>query len=136
MAKRRYRRYRRARGRWSSNIQRIRDNYPTISAGAVSQSYTICQNPVQDALTVSNQFTVKNAEASMDIEAYLPNAFENIEYYIMYVPEGYGIDGDLPFKHPEWIMAYKFVGTANTSSDSQTVSLLLLLELKLDFLED
>ena len=58
----------------------------------------------------------------MDIEAYLPNAFENIEYYIMYVPEGYGIDGDLPFKHPEWIMAYKFVGTANTSSDSQTVS--------------
>lgn len=111
MAKRRYRRYRRRRGRWSSNIQSLR-----LSGVAESEdfgdSYTIAQNPVQSNTTVSQQYTVKNIEITGQIESNAQANYnvENIQYYIIYVPEGYPISLDLPYSHPEWIMAYKYIG--------------------------
>lgn len=128
MARRRYRQrsYRR-RGRWSSNIQNL---FLTGTAQPSTQtepyfgdSVTLAQNPGQSQ-SVSQQYTVKNVEVSGNIETISSSSNWNIEevtYYIMYVPEGYAISTALPFQHPEWIMAYKYYGSAvisNTGSSS------------------
>lgn len=129
MAKyRRYRKYsRRKHAKWSSNIQRISENYPGVPSGVQGNSITICQNPFQNTQTVSQTFTVKNVEIAAQLELFnlsTPANVDNVEYYILYVPQGYGISVDLPFEHPEWIMAYKFIGTglsttSLTDSNSQ-----------------
>jgi hypothetical protein len=116
MARKRYRRYRRSKGRWSANIQRIHMTGEAPSDQVFGDTLTIAQNPVQSATTVSQQYTVKNIEISGQLEAGLgtggASSIEDVTYYIMYVPEGYPIDLNLPFAHPEWIMAYKYIGQA------------------------
>lgn len=104
---RRYRRYRKT-GRWSTNISRIATTDPALQ-GPFANSITIAQNNTStSSSTISQTFTVKNVEVSGILEAQ--GNIDNIEYYIMYVPQGYAIGTNLPFEHPEWIMAYKFVG--------------------------
>lgn len=128
MAKRRYRRYRRRRsGRWSSNISTIRDQLANVPSGDGGSWITLAQNPVQTLSSVSQNFTVKNIEIAAQLEVSTtgnPHNIENIEYYIMYLPEGYPQELDLPNRHPEWIMAYKYIGTgigaaALTTSNAQ-----------------
>jgi hypothetical protein len=116
MAKRRYRRYRRSRGKWAANIQRLNGSGTVIAGGPLVEYVTIAQNPAQNASAVSQIFRVKNVEIACQLESVYPQ-LENIEYYIMFVPEGYPLpeNGDLPFKHPEWIMAYKYIGNGVNS---------------------
>lgn len=120
MARRRYRRYRRLRGRWSANISRINLSGVAEVGQRFGDSLTIAQNPTQSNTTVSQQYTVKNIEISGQLEG--GTNIEDVAYYIMYVPEGYAINLDLPFNHPEWIMAYKYIGqSGNYSSGSDFV---------------
>lgn len=113
MAKKYYRRRYRRRGRWSSNIQPISETF-TAEPGVTGNSYTIAQNPAQSNNTVSIQYTAKNIEAAFCIETLqsTTGAIDDLTYYIMYVPQGYTISLDLPLNHPEWIMAYKFIGNS------------------------
>ena len=132
MARRRSRRYyRRKTGKWSSNIQNIRLTGPVNAATTENptvffgDSYTLAQNPGQINTTVSQTFTGKNIEVSGQLEAEgSSSAFaygvEDITYYIMYVPEGYPIGLNLPYQHPEWIMAYKYLGQGMASTTSST----------------
>ena len=125
MAKYRRRRfYRRKTGKWSSNIERINLSGTTTAGVRFGDSYVIAQNPGQNNSSVSQQYTVKNIEVSAQLEAPTPsNDIEEICYYIMYVPEGYPVGLQLPFTHPEWIMAYKFIGqgaSATQASNYQT----------------
>lgn len=107
-----YRRYRRKLGKWSPNIQRISQSGNAPNNSVFSDFVTIAQNNTStSSTTISQIFTVKNIEVSAQLEAGTPNAIENLEYYIMYVPQGYLLDANLPFAHPEWIMAYKYIGT-------------------------
>lgn len=120
---RRSRRYRRRSARWSSNIQKINLTGTTTAGQAFGDSFTLAQNPAQSDNSVSQQFTVKNIEVSGQLEAqYTATSYytniEDIVYYIMYVPEGYAIGLDLPTKHPEWIMAYKYIGQAASSNSA------------------
>jgi len=118
--------YKRRSGKWSSNIQRIRLIGDAGTPGFFGDTFTIAQNPGQDNLAVSQIYTVKNIEISGQLEAQgvtspqIGNAskIQEVTYYIMYVPEGYPIDITLPDKHPEWIMAYKFIGQAASAADS------------------
>lgn len=126
MAKRRYRRYRRARGKWAANIKRIAGD-GVVSANTPFVDYiTVAQNPEQEDTAVSQIFRVKNIEIACQVETQKPQV-ENLEYYIMYVPEGYPLpeDRSLPIKHPEWIMAYKFIGNATSSSAISSSSIYL-----------
>lgn len=122
MARRRYRRYRRSKSRWSANIQRIRSTGEALPDQVFGDTVTIAQNPVQSNTTVSQQYTVKNIEVSGQLEsANLETSSYNIEdiaYYIMYVPEGYPINLELPYAHPEWIMAYKYIGQGSSAYDT------------------
>ena len=134
MAKyRRYRRYYRRKGRWSSNIQPISETF-TAEPGTTGNSYTIAQNPAQTSNSVSIQYTAKNIEAAFCIETLqsTTGAIDDLTYYIMYVPQGYAISLDLPMNHPEWIMAYKFIGNSQMYvSNSKPLSLKLILDVPL-----
>lgn len=110
MARRRSRRFRRSSKRWSSNIQEIGGLF-SATAGTWSNSETIIQNPVQTPSLVTQRYTVKNVEISFDIDGVDTNYIEGITVYIMFVPQGFTVTDDYNLQHPEYIMAYKYLGS-------------------------
>lgn len=114
--RRRSRRYYRKKGRWSANINNINT---TSEFNSVSSNfaYTVLQqNPAQSQLTVSQQYTVKNVEMTYEIETRLGvdgGAVENLQAYIIYLPQGMVVTETLPYNHPEYIMAYRWLGSPN-----------------------
>ena len=120
MARKNYRRrYYRRKGRWSANIKNLSDQ-ETVTQGVFGNSVDLCLNPIQNDITVSQQYTVKNIELSVFLE--VPNSttnyerlIEGVEHYIMYVPQGMNLTTDFNLEHPEYIMAYNYQG--NPSSD-------------------
>lgn len=120
MARRRYRRYRRRRAKWSPNLQVLRGSgiAPSINTapdnGTFADFITIAQNNTTTSQnSISQIFTVKNVEVSAELESN--GSVQNVEYYIMFVPEGYALAKNLPEVHTEWIMAYKYIGTPLSS---------------------
>lgn len=123
MARRTRRRFRRKAGRWSPNIQQIRLSGTAEANSNFGDSITIAQNPGQSNTTVSQKYTVKNVEISGLFEIDTTSTasgslIEQLTYYIMYVPEGYPININLPTNHPEWILAYKYVGQSYNNSST------------------
>ena len=113
MARKSYRkRYYRKKGRWSANIKQISGS-ETAGSGNFFIFKTLCQNPAQNDSSVSQQYTVKNVDLSYILETQdsQKGVFENCIAYIMYVPQGMTIDYNYPYNHPEYIMAYKFIGS-------------------------
>lgn len=113
---RRYRKYtRRGRGRWSSNIQEIETTAYTIAPNTKgADSVTLVTNPLQSSLGVSQTYTVKNVECSFTFSASNANAvytLEDLAVYIMYVPQGMNLTNEYNLEHPEYIMAYKYIGS-------------------------
>lgn len=112
---------------WSTRLTNFSGSQSVASGGSWVIYYNLCQNPAQSSDTVSNKFTVKNIDCTLILEnaSNEYNAYaENFQFYVMYIPQGYIPSGtpsayaDVPFNHPEWIMAYRFVG--NLMSDSST----------------
>ena len=103
-------------GRWSANIDNIIEDI-VFQAGTSGYSLvTLQRNPVQSSSSVSQQYTVKNIELTYEFEVSDPqslSAIENLQAYIMYVPQAMTIDETLPFTHPEYIMAYRWLGSPN-----------------------
>lgn len=102
-------------GRWSANIANI-TNELTIDgiAGPFYTSILLTQNPIQTTTTVSQQYTVKNIELNATIETQVVSGniwIEELAIYIMYVPQGMNITQNYAFEHPEYIMAYRYIGT-------------------------
>lgn len=121
MARYRRRRYYRRKGRWSSNIYNINTSQDIPTGIGNADSITLAQNPVQSTTGVSQTYTVKNIELSSFIETdssanlqYL----ENIQHYIMYVPQGMAISPDYPQQHPEYILGYYYQGNPVEDIDS------------------
>lgn len=120
----RRRRYYRRKGRWSTNIKDLADEQTFTASQWSGNSIDLCLNPIQDSLTVSQQYTIKNVELSVSIDlpggsaTALFNSLEQIQHYIMYVPQGMNLTTDYNLEHPEYIMAYYFQGPPN--SDSST----------------
>lgn len=114
----RYRKYsRRSKGRWSPNIQEI--GTTTVQAPANNTfyyTYTLAFNPTQVNTAVSQKYTVKRIEVSYYIDQDIVQAsgvenLEDITAYIMFVPQGMTITADYNIQHPEYIMAYQFLGS-------------------------
>ena len=123
MGKYRRRRYTRRRGRWSSNIQEISYAYAPLQ-GVWSEAETIMTNPAQSVLGVSQRYTVKNIELTVMFEADSDGTslFEDLTCYIMYAPQGMVVDTNYNIQHPEYIMAYKFIGNPHGDNVSQEFS--------------
>jgi len=117
MAKyRRYRKYsRRSYGKWAANIQEISNTILTLDQGVNYTTYTLAFNPTQLNTAVSQTFTVKNFEISSIINIPLESGgtlrhWEDFAAYIMFVPQGMNVTASYNNEHPEYIMAYKFLG--------------------------
>lgn len=125
MARKSYKkRYYRRRGRWSVNIKDINDEQ-NLHAGWNGNSVDLCLNPIQNDITVSQQYTVKNIELSvfMEYQDATPNYLEDVQHYIMYVPQGMNLTTDYNLEHPEYIMAYYFQGNPYTDQTVPTYKL-------------
>lgn len=122
---RRYRKYsRRSHAKWSPNIQEV--GTTTVQAPANSifyQSFVLSFNPTQVNTAVSQIYTVKRIEVSFYIDSDIgtyPQDLEDIAAYIMFVPQGMTVTQDYNVQHPEYIMAYKLLGSP--SFDTQATS--------------
>jgi len=117
------RRYYRRKGRWSANIKTLTSQTINLPANSSFFSTTdLCTNPIQSESTVSQQYTVKNVELNYEIDALAPNIVEGLTSYIMYVPQGMTVTETYPNQHPEYIMAYRFLGSPNYDNDSVTAT--------------
>ena len=125
---RRYRKYsRRNRNRWSSNIQELgTTTIQSTQLGANSYHFTLAFNPTQINTAVSQLYTVKNFEVTFAIDLVSTSDvitdLEDVTAYIMFVPQGMYVTPDYNLQHPEYIMAYKFLGSPMndiTSSQAQ-----------------
>ena len=121
MAKyRRYRKYTRRRHIWSSRLQNFSGAQSVATNTEFVIYYNLCSNPVQSQDTVSQKYTVKNISCQMELatEDYIdPRYVENLQAYICFIPQGYIPTGtpsayaDVPYNHPEWIMAHRYFGS-------------------------
>jgi len=115
----RYRKYSRRRfgKRWSTRLSSINVTQLVAANQQFFVFRTLATNPAQDDNTVSQRFTVKNVNVQVNIEdaassgTTTPSIVENLQHYILYIPQGYTLTADTPFEHPEWIMAYRFIGS-------------------------
>lgn len=117
MARRRYRRYRRRHGRWSPNIVKVSNTNNAVS-GEFYNYENLALNSSTNSTGVAQVFTVKNFEITFTLEtesnspdAGLASTLESITAYIMFVPQGMTLTSTYYADHPEYIMAYKYLGS-------------------------
>lgn len=118
---RRTRRYRRRSGRWAANIQEIGTTTVLLSGpdGAWYRDFTLAFNPTQLNTAVSQVYTVKNFEVTFEFNGVDGSGYiEDVVAYIMFVPQGMQVSTSYNLDHPEYIMAYKFLGSP--TSDTPT----------------
>lgn len=124
----RYRRYYRKSGRWAANIQEINANL-IAQPGIFSQAETLVTNLSQENTRTSQTYTIKNVEITFTIDTEYPSTsqqsgqrgidLEGITVYIMYVPQGMNVTNDYNINHPEYIMAYKYIGSPQNEIANQ-----------------
>lgn len=112
---RRSRRRRFRRSRWSSNIIDIGPNdfVLTEPQGWNHTEYTLVTNPDYSNSLTSNLYTIKNVDVALSFDmtgATSHSAIENLQFYIMYVPQGMTVEQDYAIQHPEYIMAMRYFG--------------------------
>ena len=140
---RRYRKYsRRGRTRWSSNII---DIGPSDFVLATNSDWnfteiTLITNPDYSSSLTSNLYTIKNVEVALNFDsssASLGN-IENLQFYIMYVPQSMYVGQDYAIKHPEYIMAMRYYGEpgleTGTGQTNVSVSNTYRIKTRLSFL--
>ena len=132
---------------WSTRLQNF-SGAQSVAANTQVILYTnLCTNPAQTDSTVSNKYTVKNVCVDFEIakddltsSTGQSDWLENFQFYIMYIPQGYIPTGtpsaykDVPFDHPEWIMAYRYTGPpmADSSTSYPPIRVKTRLARKLD----
>lgn len=121
MAKRTYYRRRRYRRKiWSTRIKNFSGNQLATGGSNFVIYQNLCTNPAQTDDTVSNKYTVKNINLQLELSnnSTASGYVENLQAFVVFVPQGYIPTGvpaayaDLPYDHPEWIMAHRFYGSA------------------------
>lgn len=75
---------------------------------------------IKNDSTETSNLTVRGFNMSLYAEMISSSAnsslIEKVEFFIMFIPEGYNVSVNLPFTHPEWILNYQFQGTPNGDS--------------------
>ena len=120
MARKSYKKFRRyyKKNHWSPNILTLADTTLTAALGNFSATSTLCTNPTVSSTSISQPFTAKNFEITFTLESASSTSnqeLEGITAYIMFVPQGMNINEQYHINHPEYIMAYKYLGSPSTS---------------------
>ena len=103
--------------RWSSNIGSFRIICTKNDWSAQDEDLVtlyryepLCLNPAQSNQTVSQEFTVKNVEIQLVCQSRQYDKLDDITIYIMFRPQGMNVDDTYPESHPEFILAWRFMG--------------------------
>lgn len=124
MARYRRRRFRKRSAKWAPNIKEFNAEALTETLGKFYNAAVLATNPVQSEALVSQVYTVKNFEINFsietpmtsDAETQVAGKIENLTAYIMFVPQGMNITANYNIQHPEYIMAYKYLGSPTADS--------------------
>lgn len=111
---RRRRTYRKRFSKWAPNIAEFNASDLGTAQGKFFNNIQLTYNPAQSTQLVSQTYTVKNMEITFSFEspgAFQDTSIEALCVYIMYVPQGMTIAADYNLQHPEYIMAYKYIGS-------------------------
>lgn len=102
---------------WATRFQNFNFSDSLLVGTDLFEVQQLCENPQQSITNVGQKYLVKNVEVSVELEAN-QSTFEDVQYYIMFCPEGLSTEQikNLPFQHPEYIMAYKFYGSPQAES--------------------
>lgn len=116
----RTRRFRRP-SRWSANIREFNAQGFTIPGGSFYTQSALTTNPTQSVLGVSQTYTCKNFKIDATIETSSAQnlQIEAVTVYVMYVPQGMVITENYNLDHPEYIMAYKYLGSPTNDGYQQ-----------------
>lgn len=120
MARRRFyrRRFYRKGNRWSSRIVNLNDQQTVPANTSIFFGRALATNPAQEISTISQKYTVKNVFMQFNIESNLElSSVDNLQLFIMYIPQGYSASASTPYDHPEWIMAQRYIGTPTASNN-------------------
>ena len=124
MARRSYKKFRRyyKKNHWSPNILALADTTLQAAQGSFSATSTLCTNPAVSSTSISQPFTAKNFELNFTLEAASgAETLEGITAYIMFVPQGMNVNESYHTQHPEYILAYKYIGSPSVNqSTSET----------------
>lgn len=131
---------------WSTRLTNFSGTQSVVGGNNYVIYTNLCQNPTQTDTTVSNKFTVKNICIDFELSSTLTqgstnqNYLENFQYFVMFIPQGYIPTGtpsayeQVPFDHPEWIMAHRYIGVplADSSTSYPPIRIKSRLARKLD----
>lgn len=112
MARYRKRRYgfKKRLGKWAPNISEVNQEF-TATPGNYNNQIQLALNPIQSDSVVSQIYTFKNFDLSFTVEASSHWYLEGITAYVMYVPQGMTLTSNYNTDHPEYILAYKYLGS-------------------------
>lgn len=110
MGKKYYKKIYYKKGKWSPNIQDI--SYATLQAntGNFYIATDLAENLYQNANRISQPYTIKNIELNFEILCENQQNITSLCLYLMYAPEGMSVNSQYVKQHPEYIMAYRFLG--------------------------
>lgn len=95
---------------------------------------TLVTNPAYSPTTTSSISKVKNVEVAMNFDCtsiVTKRDIENLQFYIVYVPEGMYVGNDYIQKHPEFIMAMRYYGEPSGDNDASAQSFVLKIKSRL-----
>lgn len=114
---------RRARKHWAPCINKLQNSIQLANtAGDFYFFSVLATNPQQATNNISRPIVVKNCEFTYKIDCTNAARVNDVQIYMMYVPEGHQITDNLPYQHPEWILAYSFQGAPDGPGPDYSVS--------------
>lgn len=116
MGKKYIKKYYYKKGKWSANIDNLDYIYTQALSGNFFLTRDLAKNPTQNSNSISQQYTIKNVEINFEISSENQTDISSICLYIMYVPQGMQLNLNFVKNHPEYIMAYRFLGRPISST--------------------
>lgn len=116
MGKKYYKKYYYKKGKWSANIITINSRDLVASQGNFYITQELAKNPLQSNSTISQQYTVKNVELNFELSSLDEAYINGLVLYIVFAPQGMTVSYAYANEHPEYIMAYRFIGRPNYNS--------------------
>jgi hypothetical protein len=97
----------------------------TVASGNFNTYIDLIRNPTNTGPDFMTGYVETIGRFSIDCTLEGVSTLNNIAIFIMYIPEGYSVnttgsaDTSALNQHPEWIMAYKYLGSPTQSSSDQ-----------------
>jgi hypothetical protein len=110
---------------WCPNFFKINygDNVPAAN-GTFTASHIVAFNTEESGTTFPRKVRIRNVDLTANLEtmATTSSAFDNVTVAFMKIPQGFSVDNTSDatlVKHPEWVLAYKYIGSPVVTSESQ-----------------